>query len=108
MNEERTNIIDMTDTDGNIVQFEHLLTFEYGEHFYVGLLPVEPIEGMEEDEVLIMRLEEDGENDIFMPVETEEELLGAWSAFMDGYYGEEGAECGGDCEHCASNANCIE
>ena len=28
MNEEKTNIIDMTDTDGNIVQFEHLLLFQ--------------------------------------------------------------------------------
>ena len=36
------------DDEGNIVQFEHLLTFEYEERFYVGLLPVEPMMDMEE------------------------------------------------------------
>ena len=71
MSEERTNIIDMTDTDGNIVQFEHLLTFEYGENFYVGLLPVEPIEGMVvemsvyEDEVGSASVYNDGSEVIF-------------------------------------------
>ena len=76
------NILELTDDEGNKVQFEHLLTFEYGENFYVSLLPVTPLEDFEDGEVLIMRLEEDGDDDIFLPVETEEELEGAWNAFQ--------------------------
>ena len=38
------NILELTDDEGNKVQFEHLLTFEYGENFYVSLLPVTPLE----------------------------------------------------------------
>ena len=83
------NILELTDDEGNKVQFEHLLTFEYGENFYVSLLPVTPLEYFEDGEVLIMRLEEDGDDDIFLPVETEEELEGAWNAFLELYNDED-------------------
>lgn len=83
------SIIELTDEDGVAVQFEHLLTFEYGEEFYVALLPVEPLEDMEEGEVLLMRLKEEEEEDVFLPIETEEELEGAWNAFLELYYEDE-------------------
>ena len=88
------NILELTDDEGNKVQFEHLLTFEYGENFYVSLLPVTPLEDFEDGEVLIMRLEEDGDDDIFLPVETEEELEGAWNAFLELYNDEDEEEDG--------------
>ena len=83
------NIIELIDDEGETVQFEHLLTFEYGEAFYEALLPVEPLEGMDDGEVLLMKVEEDGEEDVFLPVETEEELEGAWNAFLEIYYDDE-------------------
>ena len=88
------NILELTDDEGNKVQFEHLLTFEYGENFYVSLLPVTPLEDFEDGEVLIMRLEEDGDDDIFLPVETEEELEGAWNVFLELYNDEDEEEDG--------------
>ena len=88
------NILELTDDEGNKVQFEHLLTFEYGENFYVSLLPVTPLEDFEDGEVLIMRLEEDGDDDIFLPVDTEEELEGAWNAFLELYNDEDEEEDG--------------
>ena len=88
------NILELTDDEGNKVQFEHLLTFEYGENFYVSLLPVTPLEDFEDGEVLIMRLEEDGDDDIVLPVETEEELEGAWNAFLELYNDEDEEEDG--------------
>ena len=88
------NILELTDDEGNKVQFEHLLTFEYGENFYVSLLPVTPLEDFEDGEVLIMRLEEDGDDAIFLPVETEEELEGAWNAFLELYNDEDEEEDG--------------
>jgi len=79
------NIIEMVDENGAKVEFEHLMTYEYGENFYVALLPVTPIEDFEDGEVLIMRVEEDGDEDIFSAVETQEELEGAWNAFCELY-----------------------
>ena len=101
MAENENEIIILTDEEGNDVQFEHLLTFEYGENFYIALLPVEELDNldMEDGEVLLMRVEDDPDNedgDIVLPIETEEELEGAWNAFIDLYY--EGEECDGVCE----------
>ena len=45
------NILELTDDEGNKVQFEHLLTFEYGENFYVSLLPVTPLEDFEDGDI---------------------------------------------------------
>ncbi len=97
---ENDNIIILTDENDNQVKFEHLITYEYGENFYIALLPVEDMEGldMEDGEVLLMRIEEDPESDddLILPIETEEELEGAWNAFIETYY--EG--CDGNCEGC--------
>lgn len=83
---DKDSIIEATDEEGNAVSFEHLLTFEYGENFYVALLPLELPEDMEEGEVVLMRLTEEGDEDVFNAIETEEELEGAWNAFLEMYY----------------------
>lgn len=88
------NILELTDEEGNVAQFENLLVFEYAENFYIALLPVEPLEDMEDGEVLLMRVVEGEEEDTFMPVETEEELEGAWNAFIEEYYGDCEDDCG--------------
>ena len=84
-----SNIIALTDDEGNEVEFVWLMTFDCGEHFYASLLPVVPLEDFEEGEVLIMRLDEDGEESVFSPVESEEELEAAWNEFIRLYEEEE-------------------
>jgi uncharacterized protein YrzB (UPF0473 family) len=84
-NVEEDNIIQMTDEDGNEVAFECLMTFDYKDAVYAALLPVKPMEGFEEGEVLIMRIEENGEESSFSPIETEEELDEVWNAFIEIY-----------------------
>ena len=105
MAENESNIIVLTDEDNNEVQFEHLLTYEYGENFYIALLPVEENDDldMEDGEVLLMRIEDDpdSDDDLILPIETEEELEGAWNAFIDIYYDgceEECDSCDKDCD----------
>ena len=83
------NIIEMRDENGEKVEFEHLLTYEYAENFYAALLPITPMEDFEDGEVLIMRVEEDGAEDVLYPVATQEELEGAWNAFCEVYYDDE-------------------
>ncbi len=80
------NIVELQDENGESVRFEILMIFEYAENFYVAMMPIEPMEGMEEDEVLIMRVEEKEDEEVYLPVETEEELEGAWNAFIELYY----------------------
>ncbi len=97
-------IIELIDDDGNKVKFECLSTFDHKDHFYAALLPVDAVEGMEDGEVLIMRIDDDPETEItsFSPVESEEELDEAWDVFIKLY--EEEDEC--DCEDCEEGCDC--
>jgi len=87
--EMKDNIIELADEDGNPIKFELLLTFDYNGSFYVAMLPQEPLEDMGEDEVLLMRIKEEDEEDVFYPIEDEKELEAVWQAFLDIYYSEE-------------------
>lgn len=58
-NMEMDNIIELFDEDDNPIQFEHIMTVQYEGEDYVLLAPVEPTEDMEEDEVLVLRIEND-------------------------------------------------
>ena len=84
--EEEKNLIELVDDDGNAIKMEHLLTYESNDAFYAAFLPYEE-NGEESDEVVIMRLEEDEKgDDMFLPIEEDEELETAWEAFLNIYY----------------------
>ncbi|MDL2238552.1 DUF1292 domain-containing protein [Christensenellaceae bacterium OttesenSCG-928-K19] len=88
--QEDTNMIEMKDDEGNSYQFEHLLTFEVEDEFYIAFTPVEKMEDFDVGEVLIMRIKEDDEHgDVYLPIETEDELNSLWEIFQQLYYEEE-------------------
>lgn len=86
MSEEEMNLIEMQDEDGNVLKFEHLLTFEVDEEFYVAFTPVEKMDEFDVGEVLIMRIREDDDGDVYLPIETEQELDELWTIFQQLYY----------------------
>ena len=92
MNEEEMNLIEMQDEDGTVMKFEHLLTFEVDEDFYVAFTPIEKMEEFDVGEVLIMRIREDDEGDVYLPIETEKELDELWAIFQQLYYEDDGEE----------------
>ena len=91
---EELNLIEMQDEDGNVLKFEHLLTFEVDEDFYVAFTPIEKMAEFDVGEVLIMRIKEDENGDVYLPIESEQELDELWNIFQQLYY--EGDEEGDD------------
>jgi len=84
------NIIEMLDDEGKVLQFEHLLTFEVEDDFFIAFTPIEKMDEFDVGEVLIMRIQEDGENgDMYLPIESEQELDELWEIFQQLYYSEE-------------------
>ncbi|MEG1525136.1 MAG: DUF1292 domain-containing protein [Clostridia bacterium] len=60
--EEQGTIIQLLDEDGNEVSFDLLMSFDYEGKRYVALLPVDKIENVEEDEVVLLEVvKENGE-----------------------------------------------
>ena len=81
---EQDNIVELVDEDGNDVRFEHLMTLEHESRAYICLAPAEPMEDVEEDELVIMRIEtdEDG-NDFYTTIDSEDELNAVFEKYLE-------------------------
>lgn len=93
-------VITLTDDDGKPVDFYEVACIEYQGEFYALLQPVEPMEGLGEDEALIFKVrEEDDENDVFEPVMDESVSEAVFAEYLKAL--EDCAdECDCDCDDC--------
>lgn len=81
---EREDIVQLVDEDGNEVEFEHLMTLEHNGNAYICLVPVEPMEDVAEDELVILRIETDDEgNDVYATVEDDAELDAVFEKYLE-------------------------
>ena len=84
MQEEYTNVITLTDSDGSDVDFEVLDIIPYKDHEYAVLLPVDDESDSPEAVILeILEAEEDNEEDMLQGVEDEEILNAVFNLFME-------------------------
>ena len=84
MQEEYTNVITLTDSDGSDVDFEVLDIVPYKEHEYVVMLPVDDESDSPEAVILeLLEAEEDNEEDMLQGVEDEEILNAVFDLFME-------------------------
>ena len=84
MQEEYTNVITLTDSDGSDVDFEVLDIVPYKEHEYVVMLPVD--DESDSPEAVILELpeaEEDNEEDMLQGVDDEDILNAVFNLFME-------------------------
>ncbi|MDE6188886.1 MAG: DUF1292 domain-containing protein [Clostridia bacterium] len=80
--EENDELMVLVDDNGEEVEFHHIATLDYKDDWYIYLQPVELGE-MEEDEMLIFKIEADEEgNDVFMPVEDEDLLNKLYEEYL--------------------------
>lgn len=73
MTDER-QIIETVDESGNVIKFELFDIVEVDEQEYALLLPAEPSDDEEAEEVVLMRLTKDGEDYIFESIDNDEEF----------------------------------
>lgn len=105
--EERDDILALTDEEGNEVNFEIIDAVERDGKTYVLLTPAEAGEE-DEVEVIMLRVDDDGDEDVLVTVDDEDEFNAVAALFdqkaeeyeleaEDGC-GHEGCDCG--CDHC--------
>lgn len=78
--DELDNMVVLTDEDGNDVEFEFLDVVQVDNKEYVILLPVEE---MEKGEVVIFRIEGDGEEESYIGLDDEAEAEKVFAAFKE-------------------------
>lgn len=70
MEEEQGNLVTLIDENGKEVEFDLLMTFDYEGKRYAALLPVDQVEGVGEDEVVLLEIvKKDGE-EAYLPIES--------------------------------------
>ena len=84
MQEEYTNVITLTDSDGSDVDFEVLDIVPYNDHEYVVMLPVDDESDSPEAVILeLLEAEEDNEEDMLQGVDDEDILNAVFNLFME-------------------------
>lgn len=80
LNEEEVSILELTDEDGNEVEFELVDSVDYEGEEYLILLPMEE----EDPEVVILKVVADSKgSESYVTVDTEETLMAVFEIFKE-------------------------
>ncbi|MGN1227634.1 MAG: DUF1292 domain-containing protein, partial [Christensenellales bacterium] len=76
LDENNTENVVLYNSDNEAVEFEQIAVIPLEDKDYVILKPVEPLEGMKDDEALVFAIEEDeNEDDVQLVLEQDEEVI---------------------------------
>lgn len=67
--EEQNTVIELVDESGNIVKFDLVMTFDYEGKRYAALLPIDQVENVEDDEVVLLEVVKDKSGENFVSIE---------------------------------------
>jgi len=87
-----SDFITLIDDDGTEVEMELLDTLEYEDNIYMAFVPADAEEGDEEVEIVILKVEEENDEEILVSVDDEAELDRVYELFMEHIESEEGEE----------------
>ena len=73
----------LLDESGKEVHFDHLLTFFYEGEKYIALMPMDQIENVGEDEVIILHIVTKDDEDVYETVENEVLLQEVFDTFLE-------------------------
>ena len=83
-NEDESNIVILNDEDGNEIRFEFLDLIEYESEEYVVLLPVDEEGENDDGEVVILKLEDsETDEESYVSVDDEATLSAVFEIFKD-------------------------
>ena len=81
--EQENSIITLTDETGRDVDFDLVCTFDYENKRYAAMFPIEKVEGVEDDEVVLLEVKEEGNDTVMVPIENDVLLDEVFNEFME-------------------------
>ena len=81
--EEQGNIVELIDESGKTVSFDLVMTFDYEGKRYAALLPVDQVEGVEDDEVVLLEVVKDKSGENYVSIENPILLDEVFQEFLD-------------------------
>ena len=83
------DFITITDDDGNEFELEHLDTGEIGGSLYMAFLPADIDEDDDDFGIVILKVAVEGDEEVFISVDDEDELNRAYDFFMERLFNDE-------------------
>ena len=81
--EEQNTVIELVDESGSIVKFDLVMTFDYEGKRYAALLPVDNVEGVGDDEVVLLEVVKDKSGENFVSIDNPVLLDEVFNEFIE-------------------------
>ena len=81
--QEQTNEVTLLDENGKEVRFDHLMTFEHENERYIALLPLDEVENVNDDEVILLHVVTKNNEDVYESIESEVLLEEVFDTFLE-------------------------
>ena len=83
MEPDEERVVELLDEDGNTIRFEHVATIQHEGNDYVLLAPLDPVDDMEEDEVLVLKIDNDENGDeIYVSVDDDDLVAKVFERYL--------------------------
>ena len=80
---EENNIVTLVDENGKEVEFDLVMTFDYEGCRYAALLPMEEIENVGSDEVVLLQIVKEGSEEQYVSIDNPILLDEVFNEFLD-------------------------
>ena len=81
--EEQNTVIELVDESGSIVKFDLVMTFDYEGKRYAALLPIDNVENVEDDEVVLLEVVKDKSGENFVSIDNPVLLDEVFNEFIE-------------------------
>ena len=81
--EEQNTIIELIDESGNTVKFDLVMTFDYEGKRYAALLPIDSVENVGDDEVVLLEVVKDKNGENFVSIDNPVMLDEVFNEFIE-------------------------
>lgn len=80
---EENTIVTLLDENGKEVQFDLVMTFDYEGKRYAALLPVDDVDGVADDEVVLLEIVREGGDETYRAIENPVLLDEVFNEFIE-------------------------
>ena len=81
--EEQNTLVTLIDEQGKEVEFDLVATFDYEKKRYAALIPLDDVDSVNEDEILILEIVKTADGEIYRPIENDILLDEVFNEFLE-------------------------
>ena len=81
--EEQNSIVTLIDETGREVEFDLVATFDYEKKRYAALIPLDDIDTVNEDEIVILEIVKSADGERYLPIQNDILLDEVFNEFLE-------------------------